>query len=246
MWGGADYERIAQRFAPIHDELVARLGPSRRERWLDVGTGTGEVALRAARAGADVTAVDISAELLEQARAKAGAEDVRWELGDAQDLPYEDGSFEVVSSVFAAIFAPDQEAVGRELGRVCRPGGRLGLTAWRPSEQLEEVYAVIEREPPDPDPVRWSDEEVLDELLAPSFELELERGTWSLRLGAPEEVWTFWSTAVPPCAAAVAELDAERVERLRSAFVELGERNRRDGGVVIERDYVLVVGRRRP
>ena len=230
----------------MHDRLVERLAPEAGERWLDVGTGTGEVALRAARAGAEVVGLDLTPELLERARAKGDGLPVRWDLGDAQDLPYQAGSFDVVSSVFAAIFAPDQQAVAAELGRVCRPGGRLGLTAWRPSEQLEEVYAVIEREPPDPDPVRWSDEEVLDELLAPSFELELERGTWSLRLGSPTDVWTFWSTAVPPCAAAVAELDAERVERLRSAFVRLGERNSRDGGVVIERDYVLVVGRRRP
>src|SRR5205085_6894613 len=84
MWGGADYERVAQAFLPVHDELIARLQPRPGERWLDVGTGTGEIALRAARAGADVTAVDISSELLELARAKPDAERVRWQLGDAQ------------------------------------------------------------------------------------------------------------------------------------------------------------------
>src|SRR5918912_2631100 len=128
MWGGADYERIAQRFAPVHDELVARLVPAPGERWLDVGTGTGEVALRAARGGAEVTAIDISNELLELARAKEDAERVSWELGDAQSLRFDDGAFDVVVSSFAVIFAPDQEAAAHELGRVCRRGGRLGLT----------------------------------------------------------------------------------------------------------------------
>src|SRR5918911_5325260 len=128
MWGGADYERIAQRFAPIHDELVARLAPSPGERWLDVGTGTGEVALRAARAGAEVTAIDISDELLDQARAKEGATSVRWELGDAQSLRFDDSAFDVVVSCFAVIFA-DQKAAAPELGRVCRSGGGGGAPA---------------------------------------------------------------------------------------------------------------------
>src|SRR5919199_6307091 len=106
---------MAERFAPIHDELVARLSPARGERWLDLGTGTGEVALRAARAGAFVTALDIAPKLLAEARGKAVAAglQIRFDEGDAQALPYADASFDVVSSSFGVVFPPDQEAVAR-------------------------------------------------------------------------------------------------------------------------------------
>src|SRR5215468_6368341 len=140
MWGDADYDRVALQFAPIHDELVARLGPSPGERWLDVGTGTGEVALRAARAGVEVAAVDISENLLAVARSKPDAERVAWELGDAQALRFDDASFDAVVSCFAVIFAPDQDAASAELARLCKPGGRLGLTSWRPEDGPHAIY----------------------------------------------------------------------------------------------------------
>src|SRR5438270_4600745 len=142
MWGGGTYERIAERFAPVHDELVRRLEPGPGVRWLDLATGTGGVALRAARAGAHVTGLDFAPAMLEQARAKGEAEglEIRWELGNAQSLPYDDREFDVVSSCFGVIFAPDQAAVARELARVCRTGGRLGLANWRPNEGLHAIY----------------------------------------------------------------------------------------------------------
>src|SRR5437764_13084769 len=90
MWGGGTYERIAERFAPVHDGLVARLEPGPGVRWLDLATGTGEVALRAAHAGAEGTGLDFARALLEQARAKAAAAglEIQWDLGDDQALPY--------------------------------------------------------------------------------------------------------------------------------------------------------------
>src|SRR5205085_19053 len=157
LWGGGDYHLVAERLAPFHEQLVTRLEPRAGERWLDVATGTAAVAIRAARAGAEVVGVDTPA-LLEQARANAGGLPIRWDEGDAQDLPYEDASFDVVASCFGVIFAPDDEAVARELARVCRRGGRLGLTAWRAEEGLRSVYERAEIGPQDPDPTRWSDE----------------------------------------------------------------------------------------
>src|SRR5205085_11163339 len=108
MWGAGTYERIAERFAPVHDELVRRLEPGPGIRWLDLATGTGEVALRAARAGGEVTGLDFAREMLARARPRSAAEglDVRWELGDAQQLPFADASFDVVSSCFGVMFAP--------------------------------------------------------------------------------------------------------------------------------------------
>ena len=111
LWNGGQYELVAARFAEIHDALVESLAHRAGERWLDVATGTGEVTLRAARAGAEVTGLDIAPRLLEQARSRSS--DVEWVDGDVQALPFPDGAFDVVSSSFGLIFAPDQELAER-------------------------------------------------------------------------------------------------------------------------------------
>src|SRR5439155_19454003 len=135
MWGSAPWERVAETLAPLHDHLVAALSPRAGERWLDLATGTGAVAIRAARAGAKVTGLDLAPRLVETARSWAADEglDIRFDVGDCERLPYDDASFDVVASVVGVIFAPDHGAVARELARVCRPGGRLGRVAWLPN-----------------------------------------------------------------------------------------------------------------
>src|SRR6266511_1233786 len=120
--------------APIHLELVERLAPQPGERWLDLATGTGAVTFLAARAGADTVGVDFAAGSVETARRAAADKglDVRFDVGDVEDLPFEDASFDVLSSSMGMIFAPDHAAVAREAARVCLSGGRLGFTAWKP------------------------------------------------------------------------------------------------------------------
>jgi SAM-dependent methyltransferase len=248
MWAGADYEQIAQRFAPAQDELAARLGPRPGERWLDVGTGTGELALRAARGGADVTGVDISEPLLEQARAKAEREGlaVAFELGDAQRLPYDDATFDVVASSFAVIFPPDATAVARELARVTRRGGRLGLTTWCPNEAMARIYERFQREKPSVDVERWGDEGLVRELLGDAFELEISTGTWHYEGASPEELWHLAETATPPSKAFLASVDDATRAAYRAAMLEHWEQFRTpDGGVAEPRDYLLVLGTRR-
>jgi SAM-dependent methyltransferase len=245
-WAGGDYRLVAERLTPIHEQLVARLEPRAGERWLDVATGTGAVAIRAARAGAEVVGVDITPALLEQARADAEGLPIRWDEGDAQDLPYEDASFDVVASCFGAIFAPDDEAVARELARVCRPGGRLGLTAWRASPELDAVYEVAAagREG-GPDPTQWSDEAHVHGLLGGAFDLELEPGVWRVDFDAPEGMWEWWSTAVPPFVAMLRGLEPEQHAAVRDEMLALAERRRTNGRVELARDFVFVLGRRR-
>src|SRR5439155_3047742 len=97
IWGSADYERLSERFAPVHAQVVALLDPAPGTRWLDVTTGTGAVALLAARAGADVVGVDIAPRMIELARAKAETLPVQFEVGDAEALPYPDAEFDAVS-----------------------------------------------------------------------------------------------------------------------------------------------------
>jgi SAM-dependent methyltransferase len=242
MWGGADYERVAQRFAPIHDELVARLSPSPGDRWLDVATGTGEVAVRAARAGTEVTGLDIAPRLLEQARAKSP--DVDWVEGDAQALPFADGSFDVVSSCFGLIFAPAQEDVAREVARVC--SGRLGLTVWRPNEGLHAIYAVFSGEQPaSPSSDDWGREERLEELLGDGFELQLEERVWWLEGESPEDVFELMSNGAPPLRALLDSLQPDRAAAFREAMLDHWSEFETPEGVREPRRYLLVLGRRR-
>ena len=193
-----------------------------------------------------MTGLDLSEEMLGKAARAAGAEglDVRLDVGDAQRLPYEDASFDVVSSCFGVIFAPDPEAAAGELGRVCRPGGRLGLTSWKPNPAVDELYApyapegrmIIDR---------WEDELSVRELLGKEFELEIGTGEWVVEGSCGEEVWELWSAAVPPFKSLLGTLDEERTEDFRRDFVRYYE-GLREGDVVRERrGFLRILGTRR-
>jgi SAM-dependent methyltransferase len=242
LWSGGQYELVAARFAQIHDALVESLAPRAGERWLDVATGTGEVALRAARAGAEVTGLDIAPRLLEQARSKSS--EVEWVEGDAIALPFADGVFDVVSSSFGLIFAPDHETVAGEVARVCH--GRLGLTVWRPNEGPHAIYAAFSGEqPPWPSPDDWGREERLQELLGTAFELELEERVWWLEGASPEDVWELMSNGAPPVKALLDSLEPDRVAAFRAAMLEYWSQFQTPEGVREPRHYLLVLGRRR-
>jgi SAM-dependent methyltransferase len=242
MWGAADYEQVAKRFATIHDELVSRLSPRTGERWLDVATGTGEVALRAALAGAEVAGLDIAPRLLEQARAKSSHVD--WVEGDAQALPFEDGAFDVVSSCFGLIFAPDQQATAAELARVC--DGRIGLTVWRPNEGPHAIYAAFSGDQTaQPSSDDWGREDRLRELLGDAFDLELEERVWWLEGESPEDVFELMSNGAPPVKALFDSLESDRAAAFREAMLEHWSRFQTPEGVREPRRYLLVLGRRR-
>ena len=141
-----------------------------------MGTGTGAVAVRAARAGAKVTGSDLAPALIETAKRLADEEglEIRYEVGDAEQLPYADGGYDIVSSSFAAIFAPTHTAVARELARVTRSGGRLGLTAWDPEGGIGDSFRLLGRfQPPPPqgagNPLDWGREAHARELIAEGF-----------------------------------------------------------------------------
>jgi SAM-dependent methyltransferase len=125
-WGQGDYELRERAYEPIHKRLIERVDPRPGERVLDVACGLGATAARAARAGAEVTAIDLAPSMIE--RASRRPEPVNWRVGDCQSLPFDDDSFDVVVSSFGVIFAPDPQRAAGELARVCR--GRFALTAW--------------------------------------------------------------------------------------------------------------------
>jgi SAM-dependent methyltransferase len=202
--------------------------------------------LRAARAGAEVTGLDLSEDMLGKARRAAAEEglDVRLDAGDAERLPYEDASYDVVSSCFGVIFAPDPVAAAGELGRVCRPGGRLGLTTWKPNQAVDELYAPYAPERRIPTD-RWEDEASVRELLGTEFELEIRTGEWMVEGSSGAEIWELWSAAVPPFKALLGTLDEKRTEDFRHDFLRYYE-GLREGDVVRERrGFLRILGMRR-
>jgi SAM-dependent methyltransferase len=251
MWGSAPWERVAPTMGAIHDRLTAALGPCPGERWLDVGTGTGAIAVRAARAGAQVTGLDLAPPLIETARRLAAEEGlaISFDVGDAEALPYGDASFDVVSSAHGVVFAPDHAAAARELSRVCRAGGRLGMTAWRTGEAGDELDELITRfaprRPPGPRPGSWGEEAHARELLGEVFELEFIRAVWMQAGESGEAIWQLLTTASPPFKALAEELDPSRRDELHAAWVEFYERHRTPDGIRVPHGYVVILGRRR-
>ncbi len=240
-WSGASYERIAETFAPIHDRVVEALEIEPGARIVDVACGTGGVALRAARAGATVTGIDISADQLAKAR-RAAAEQgltIVFDEGDCQDLPYGDAEFDAVASAFGAIFAPDQERTAAELARVCRPGGRLALTAWPKDEWSDVADRAGRTFPPGPDACEWAREEHLRSLLGEAFDLQLQTGVWRIEAASGEELWELASTSMPPLRAWLAEQSDEARAHAERVYLE------HLASGVLARDYVLVLGTRR-
>ena len=130
--GGKEYDQISKGIADAIEHCVLRLNPQPGERILDLSTGTGWTSRVVARRGANVIGVDIASALLDAARARADAEGlpIRYHLGDAESLPFEDGEFDAVVSTFGVMFASRPEAAAGELARVCRKGGRIALTTW--------------------------------------------------------------------------------------------------------------------
>jgi SAM-dependent methyltransferase len=249
VWGTGTYERLAARFAPVQDQLVNLLRISKGDRVLDLATGTGELAVRAARSGGIVTGIDIAEPMLAKARERAKEEgvDITFNLGNVEYLPYEDGCFDVLVSNFGVVFAPDHANVAAEVARVSCPGGRLGFTAWKPNPKLAEIYRRFTEEPIEGREVfEWGREDHVEDMLGEDFELEFEDGTLWLEADSGEEIWTLFSESAPPVIALLKQLDDAGREDFHQAFVELYESYRtKDGGVRAPRRYLLVLGRRK-
>lgn len=170
-WTSGDFGRIARGYDLGAAEFITRLDVDPGERVLDVATGTGNLAIPAARAGARVTGVDIAPNLVTQAKARAAAEglDVRFDVGDAEDLPYDDESFDIAVSMFGAMFAARPERAASELLRVVRPGGRIAMANWTPGSFIGEMFRTTARyaAPPAgiPSPLLWGTEQAVTERL---------------------------------------------------------------------------------
>jgi SAM-dependent methyltransferase len=252
MWGNGPYERVTATLGDIHDLVVERLDPRPSVDWLDAACGTGAVALLAARRGANVTGVDLAPVLIERAKELAAEQgvDVRFDVGDAEELPYGDDSFDVVSSTCGVMFAPDHAAVARELARVTRPGGRIGLANWTPEGGLAQMFAMMRPFlPPPPEgvgnPFDWGREEHVRRLLGEAFDLEFEQHDSVFRIESGEAYWELFSTSYGPTKTAAEALDPERRDEFRRTWIDFFEQRREGDEVVHHREWLLTVGVRR-
>jgi SAM-dependent methyltransferase len=255
MWAAGDYARIADLLLDVGARIVSTVGVAAGDTVLDVGCGTGNAALPAARAGALVTALDLTPELLEHGRRAAEAEGlaIDWVQGDAEAMPFPDGHFDVVLSTFGAMHAPRHRLAARELARVLRPVGRLGLCNWTPEGMLGDVLRTVGAFlPPPPDffvpPTLWGTEPYVRDLLEGcGLALQFHREVVDLGFASSEEAADTYIASFGP-----AVLAHELVERdgrgpaLRAALTATFERRRaeQDEALAYPGEYLVVLGRK--
>lgn len=262
LWEMGDFTRIAESMRESGQELVGRLGITSGMDVLDVGCGDGTTAIPAAELGAAVLGVDIAANLVAAGNARAqahGLDNCRFQEGDASDLQdLDDAQFDLVVSIFGAMFAPRPEAVARELVRVVRPGGRVVMGNWIPGDptlvaKLLQVSASYSPPPPEGfvSPVLWGVEDtVLERFQAagiPREQISCERDTWTFRLpGPPTELLTRFTDYYGPTMKAVAAAAADgREADLRAELEALfDEQNQSADTTSIPATYLRVTVQR--
>jgi ubiquinone/menaquinone biosynthesis C-methylase UbiE len=252
VWSSAPFERIAEVITEMHVALVERLAPQAGERWVDLACGTGDVAFHAARAGAIVTGSDLSPTLIETAQSQARelGLDLTLEVADCQALPYADASFDVVSSSVGVIFAPDHARVASELGRVCRPGGRLGITAWRRDSGVGDIFEGMAKfMPPPPEGAgssfQWGQKEYVEEMLGDAFELSFEELDTRHEDVDPAEMWELFRSSYGPSHVLWTSLEDEGRRELDETMTAVFEKHRVGDEISMERHYILVTGIRK-
>jgi SAM-dependent methyltransferase len=256
MWAEGDYPDIARTIEDVSAVVIGAAGVQTGDVVLDVATGTGNCALLAAKAGARVTGLDLTPELLAVAReraAQAGAE-ITFDEGDAQELPYEDARFDRVTSVFGAIFAPDQARTAAELLRVTRPGGTIAVSAWTPEGLNGQLFATMGRHSPPPPPgfqppILWGSEDHVRTLFARAADIRCERRTApnGVHAESVEEWVDYLEATLGPIVLAKRALEPEgRWAPARADLVALFERFNEagDSGLHAEPEYLLTVVRK--
>ncbi len=255
-WGTGDYDAMMRQegLYGVGQRLVRRLEIAPGEVVLDVACGTGNAAIPAAEAGAQVTGVDLSPQMLAVARRRAepAGVDVEWTLADAEQLPWDDGSFDVVLSTFGAMFAPRHEVVADELARMPRrEGGRLGICSWTPHGVFGEFFRTVAAYlPPDPafvdPPLLWGDESHVRELFeGTGLHLEFEHDHWEIVHDSPEAAVECYTTTLGPVIQACRLADTEgRGDQLRDELTRLFTQHRAPGTdqVRFAAEYLVVLG----
>jgi SAM-dependent methyltransferase len=257
MWASGSYDTMVQTFLlPLGPRLVAAAGIRPGDRVLDVAAGTGNASLPAAAAGAEVTASDLTPELLAAGRHRADAADLSlgWTEADAEDLPFADAAYDVVMSSIGVMFAPHHQAAADELVRVCRPGGRIALLSWTPEGMLGALFATMKPFAPPPPPgaqppVLWGDQAHLEALFGGRVRFHTMRRE-VLEITAFEHAHdygthftSFYGPTIAVRANAEREGRAAEFDQALAAFCEKWDRGG-DGPARFEKEYLVAVGTR--
>lgn len=227
-WEAGDYATFATYMEPGAVDLLNAWGVAPGQQLLDVGCGAGQLTIPAARMGLATTGVDIARNLVERARQRAAGErlDATFLEGDAEALPFEDDSFDVVASIFGAMFAPRPELVASELLRVCRPGGRILMGNWTPGSfpaRMFQTVAGYVPPPPVPSPVLWGEESIVRERFAGAREIRTEKrlySQWTYPFPT-SEVLDFFGRHFGPIVRAYSVLDDEKRTALRRDLLDV-------------------------
>ena len=249
-WTSGDYAMVGGTLVIVGESLCEAVDLRSGQKVLDVATGSGNAALAAARRGCTVIGIDYVPELLERARLRAAAEGVvaKFIEGDAEALPFEDASFDVVASIFGAMFAPDQDQTARELARVCRPGGRIGLVAHTPDGFIGNLFKVIARHVPPPaglrSPIQWGTEERLRQLFGDRIhEIRVQKRHIIWRYPSPTAYVQYWRRYYGPTLKAFEAVGEAGRDGLEGDLLDLIARFNRadDGTMIVESEYLEAV-----
>ncbi|HEU5100247.1 MAG TPA: class I SAM-dependent methyltransferase [Roseiflexaceae bacterium] len=252
-WSSGDYAVIGTTLAITGELLCEAVDLQAGQRVLDVAAGNGNASLAAARRWADVTSTDYVPALLERGRAKAEAERLRvtFQEADAEDLPFADGSFDVVLSVFGVMFTANQQQAAQELLRVCRSGGKIGLANWTPDGFIGHVFRAIGKHVAPPPgvkpPALWGTEGRLRELFGDGIsDLRSEKRTYTFRYRSAAHWLEVFRTYYGPTLKAFAALDAAGQASLAADLTDVLERFNRGGSatLAVPSEYLEVVATR--
>jgi ubiquinone/menaquinone biosynthesis C-methylase UbiE len=253
-WSAGDYAIIGRTLQIVGENLCEAVNLRAGERVLDVAAGNGNATLAAARHFAEVTSTDYVPGLLERGRARAEAEglQVTFREADAEALPFADSTFDVVLSTYGVMFTPDQARAAREMLRVCRPGGRIGLANWTPGSFIGELFKVLGRYLPPAaglrSPALWGTEERLKELFSDAeASIQATPRIFNFRYRSPAHWMEVFRTFYGPVNRAFLALDTPRQDELERDILNLLSRFDRGGagGLVVPSEYLEVVVTRR-
>ena len=250
VWNAGDYGFIARGLRDSALVFLDRLDIEPGEKLLDVACGTGQLTIPAAVAGADATGLDISKNWIAQARCNAAAAGVRirFDLADAEDMPYADESFDTLTSMIGVMFAPRPELAAAEMLRVVRPGGRIALANWTAEGVVGDFFRIVAAYAPPPDmpsPLLWGDEETVRRRFGGRVS-ELRMTRRMLRFDydmPPEPVVDHYLEHFGPTKAAAASLDDTGRAALRRDLLELWRSNNTasDGGTEVDAEFLEVI-----
>jgi ubiquinone/menaquinone biosynthesis C-methylase UbiE len=248
-WSSGDYALIGTTLQLVGEELCEALDVRAGQKVLDVAAGNGNATLAAARRWCDVISTDYVPALLERGRERAAAErlDITFREADAEALPFQDGSFDIVMSTFGVMFTPDQERAAAEMIRVCRQGGRIGLANWTPDGFVGQVFKTIGKYVPPSgakSPALWGTRARIAELFGPhATAVEATAKHFVFRYRSPAHWLDFFRNYYGPVLKAFAALDPAAQTALQHDLIALAERFNRsgDGSMVVPSEYLEIV-----